>query len=366
MSPKKRLSENKGLPERWRMKGNTYYYRVPPGLEHRWDGKTEFRLGTNLSEAYRTFTERLEVPDSVISMAEVFQRYRLEVIPTKRPATQTGDLKRMRVLEEIFGHTKAELVTTQDCFKIRDTFARKRGTRTANHFMALLSHVFTWAIEWGAISDHPMKGKVRKLKVKVNVHVPTKEDILEALTVAPPMIKAYVQLKLLTGLRQSDILQILLSNIKEDGIHVTPSKTADSSGKSIIIQWDDSLREAVENVKESSTGLSSVYLFSTRNGQPYFKAEKGEASGFGSIWQRWMKKALWETNLETRFTEKSLRTFVANEFETPEEAARLLAHADVRTTKQHYRTKPEKVFPVSSMGNKRSNGKVQNIREKKQ
>ena len=45
MAPYSRKPENKPLPERWRYKHGAYYYRVPPGSEKHWDGKTEFRLG---------------------------------------------------------------------------------------------------------------------------------------------------------------------------------------------------------------------------------------------------------------------------------------------------------------------------------
>lgn len=36
---RKRSKENQGLPARWRHTHNAYYYQVPPGLEHLWEGK---------------------------------------------------------------------------------------------------------------------------------------------------------------------------------------------------------------------------------------------------------------------------------------------------------------------------------------
>ena len=33
---------NMGLPARWRHYHGAYYYRVPPGLESQWDGRTQY------------------------------------------------------------------------------------------------------------------------------------------------------------------------------------------------------------------------------------------------------------------------------------------------------------------------------------
>ena len=280
-------------------------------------------------------------------MRHLFSRYRLETLPKKAKATQITDKERLITLEQTFGDSNAQSVTTQHCYKILDSMTAKRGATTANNHIALLSHVFTMAIRWGAISEHPIKGKLVKNKVVTKRHVPTRHDLETALAVASPMLDAYVRFKMLTGLRQTDILCLRLSCIKEDGLHITPRKTKSSSGKSIIIEWDDEgqLKASIAQIKGLRRRIGSMWLFSTRKGEPYFK--EGKASGFKSIWQRWMAKALKETSLNHRFSERSIRTFVGSEFDTAEEASRLLAHADVKTTKTHYREKPEKVRPLT-------------------
>lgn len=53
--PRKRNPENQGLPNRWRMRGDSYFYQVPPGAGFLWGGKREFKLGNSLSEASETF-----------------------------------------------------------------------------------------------------------------------------------------------------------------------------------------------------------------------------------------------------------------------------------------------------------------------
>jgi hypothetical protein len=56
--PRARKDENRGYPKSWRFRCDAYYYRVPKGQEHLWDGKKEFHLGRSLSEASTVrFTE---------------------------------------------------------------------------------------------------------------------------------------------------------------------------------------------------------------------------------------------------------------------------------------------------------------------
>jgi hypothetical protein len=44
-------------------------------------------------------------------------------------------------------------------------------------------------------------------------------------------------------------------------------------------------------------------LFCTRKGEEYFNEDKGAASGWDSMWQRFMERILTETNVKERFTE---------------------------------------------------------------
>ncbi|WP_229421444.1 hypothetical protein [Telluria antibiotica] len=82
--PRARKPENKGLPLRWRHTHGAYYYQVPPGQEAAWDGKKLFRLGATLSDAYTVWAERLKYVQDAKTVAQLLDRYALEVIP-RRP-----------------------------------------------------------------------------------------------------------------------------------------------------------------------------------------------------------------------------------------------------------------------------------------
>lgn len=160
------------------------------------------------------------------------------------------------------------------------------------------------------------------------------------------MLQAYMRIKLLTGLRRGDLLRLTETDLRDDGIHVTPHKTQGSTGKKLIIDWSDELRAAVESAKAVRPVHISPWLFCTRDGTGYIDEEKGTASGWDSVWQRFMTRILDETKVTERFTEHDLRAKCASDAETLEHARALLAHADSRVTDRIYRRKPERVKPL--------------------
>jgi len=352
MPPRKRKPENRGLPTRWEHYHGAYYYRVPPGQEAAWDGKKRFRLGKTLPEAYRTWAERITPRDEPSTIADLLDRYALEVMPTKSPATQRGQAAGIERLRRVFGHMPIGAFKPQHAYQYRDKRGRTAPT-AANRELEILSHAFTKAIEWGALEHHPMiEGKFRKLKRPPRTRYVEDWEIIEALSLPSArrkgsvrMLQAYIRLKLLTGLRRTDLLRLRMSDLSDDGIHVTPSKTARSSGKRVIYEWTDELRAAVDECKAVRPVHISPWLFCNRRGECYVR-DDGRANGFESMWQRFMARLLAETEITERFQERDLRAKCATDAESLEHARALLAHASDATTKRIYRRGPERVKPV--------------------
>lgn len=149
------------------------------------------------------------------------------------------------------------------------------------------------------------------------------------------------------GLRRGDMLRLTMSDLKEDGIHVTPEKTKDSSGKSLIYEWNPDLKAAVDAAKAARPRISN-FLFCNRLGEGYLDEETGRAGGWDSMWRNFVDRVMEETDIKDRFTEHDLRAKCASDAETLEHAQQLLAHADSRTTKRVYRRKAERVKPLNS------------------
>lgn len=342
MAPKPRLDANKGLPAGWRHKHGAYYYRPTIQLRDLWDGKTEYRLGKSLSEAYRTWADKLDYYSDARTMGDLLDRYALEVIPLKAPKTQDSNLASIRKLKAVFGEMPIDAVKPKHVYQFRD-LRGKQGRTAANRDIEVLSHSFTKAIEWGLCDSHPIKGKVTKFSTPPRRRYVEDWEVQEVLSIASPFISAYIRLKLLTGLRRGDLLSLKISDLKEDGIHITPRKTASTTGNRMIITWTHELRSAIEELTRLRRKTLSIWLFHTNRGQPYLK-ENGSANGFDSIWQRFMKKALSQSKLNERFTEHDLRAKVASDIDL-EHAKLLMGHNSTSLTQRVYRRKAETTKP---------------------
>jgi integrase len=90
--------------------------------------------------------------------------------------------------------------------------------------------------------------------------------------------------------------------------------------------------------------MVSPYLFCTRQGLPSIK-EAGTTSGFDSIWQRTMHKALHSTKLIDKFTEHDLRTKIASDT-SADHAKELMGHSVSKITDRVYRRKTEVIPPA--------------------
>ena len=116
LMPRKRNEENKDLPKRWRFTRNAYYYQVPKGSEHQWDGKKTFKLGNTLTEAYKNWAARPESNENVKTIGELLDRYAREVIPTKAPKTQKDNIRQISKLRTVFGLMPIDIMQPQHIY----------------------------------------------------------------------------------------------------------------------------------------------------------------------------------------------------------------------------------------------------------
>ena len=349
--PRIRNPENKGLPARWRLYHGAYYYCVPPGLEHRWDGKKQFKLGTTISEAHRTWAARVEISDSPLrTMAQLFDRYRLLEVPLKAAATQRGYIAALKPLRAVFGAMLIADFLPTDAYKYRD-LRRQKAPTAANRELEVLSHCFTKAIEWGARLDHPMvEGKFRKIKNPPRSRDVTDAEVLAALSIRPRrkrgsvrVCQAYIRLKLMTGFRRTDLLGLRVPDLAPEGIRVEPSKTKHSSGKRSIREWNDKLRAVVDECLAARPVDISPWVFCNADGKGYLKPDS-TANSWESVWGRFMDRVVIEAGIE-RFQERDLRAKCATDADSLAHAQALLDHASAATTKRIYRRRPERVKP---------------------
>jgi integrase len=358
MAPKRRNHENRALPKYWRFYKGSYSYRVPPQLRHLHGGKTEISLGQSLSGAYQKFALLYQTEECITLMRSLFDRYAAEVVPDKAQSTQKSNYRSLTRLRDAIGDNLVNAVTSQAIYTYRDKCGRKYSKKYANLDLEVLSHCFTKAIEWGVIHHHPMTNKkVVKFSLKGRDRYVEDWELEEWCRVASPFLLAYAGLKGVTGLRKQDMLTIRLKDISETELTSVNLKTGktirfplyDTNGEptTVKLALDDVQDYYRSQRKHKRAVVMSQYLFHNRKGECYWSFEKATCSGFDSIWQRHMKKALSETQLEEKFTDHDLRTKVASDLDTDQQASDLMAHSSLQVTRKHYRLKGQKAVPAS-------------------
>ena len=209
------------------------------------------------------------------------------MIPKKAVRTQVENQR------AVFGAAPLTWLRPQHVYQYAD---KRKATRVAaNRAIDVLSHAFTRTVMWGYMDRHPFKGEVRLEGEKPRERYVDDWELIECLALASKrkkgsvlVLQAYIRIKLLTGLRRGDLLRLTSAAMQQDEIHVTPSKTQGSTGKRVIIEWPPELTQAVATAKAVRPVDISPWLFCTRKGEGYFNEDKGTASGWDSMWQRFM------------------------------------------------------------------------------
>ena len=316
---------DKHLPKRMYLRSGGYYF---VDYLNKWHN-----LGRIYSKAMAEYGQLTDPDKPCKTISELLDRYLLEVAPLKAEATYKANISASKYIRAALGHIHINQLTPKLIYQYTD--ARKKTPVSANRELALLSHMYKKAIRWGYTDTNPCY-RVEKFKEVPRDRYIEDWEYLAFREFAGPLVSAYMDFKLLTGLRKCDILRIRLSDIKEDGIHVHVSK----SNKALIIEWSGSLREAFRNIRKLDRPVKGMYLFTTRKGQPY------SDSGFSSIWQRKMRKAIKEGIIKERFRDHDIRAKTGSDSKDLQHASELLAHADKKITDRYYRRKEQKVSPL--------------------
>lgn len=317
-------------------------------MAHQWENKKLFRLGKSLSEAHHNWADRIGPTQNSGTIDQLLDRYSLEIVSKKATTTQMGNLQQIKTLRAAMGNWRLSDVKPQKIYEYVDKRSAKVNARRE---VALLSHAFTKAVQWGYVDRHPFLRQVRFEGEKARTRYVEDWELEECFNLAPrrgggndatKLIQAYLRLKMLLGLRQGDILRLKISDFTDEGIPVGTSKT----GKRIVFSWTPSLRAAVEAAKILRPVDISPWLFCTRRGECYVKEHNGIASGFQSMWQRFMARVIAETKVTEKFTEHDIRAKVGSDAESDTRAQAILGHDNMATTKRAYRRRPEVVVPL--------------------
>lgn len=324
-----------------------YYY---DGRDEKGKRK-EIPLGTDFDLAKLEWArlDRSKVPKSTKLLGEVFDRYEAEIIQTKAPRTQKDNLLSLKKLRESFADAPVEAVTPHTIAQYRD---KRTAKVRANREIALLSHIYNIAREWGITSmENPTKG-VRKNKETPRGFYAREEVWNAVYGKAVPELQDAMDLAYLTAQRPGDVLIMREADTQDGFLEVSQGKTAKKLRIRLIINGEPTaLGVLVDRLKQQRKDRRVIgpYLITTPDGRRLTASmlrirfdEAREKAAAAAL------EALDETLAAAvrTFQFRDIRPKAASEIDDLGRASKLLGHTDKRITETVYRRVGEVVEPT--------------------
>lgn len=236
-------------------------------------------------------------------------------------------------LRQVFGAMLSDEIEPADIRAWMDVREEAKSGVLANRELALLGAVFRWGYERGKCRVRPTIG-VSRFSEKARDRVVEPSELEDFATHASPRLRAYLAMKMATGLRQGELMQLnSRALMNDDGLLIgDPSK----GGRRRIIDWSPALLAARSAILDLEP-QGRTYVWPAAGGGKLTQA------GFQVEWQRTMKKFVSAGG--RRFHEHDLRAAAVDGLDL-DHAQRLLGHQRVSTTSRHYRRRPERVKPA--------------------
>jgi integrase len=311
--------------------------------------RQEIPLGTDLNKAILKWAELecAEVPVDASLMKFAFNQYERDILPKKKPSTQRENKLCLSQLRPVFDNVGINTITPQHIAQYRD--ARTAPVR-ANREIALLSHVFNMAREWGFTKrDNPCRG-VRKNKEAPRDYY-AEADVWDAVYAAGgQVLRDAMDLSYLSGQRPADVLKMSKHDIRNDELHVRQNKTRHVLRIRLHIDGQPTeLGACIDRLLARPLQSMSGELICAERGQPLtpkmlrdrFEAAREESA-------KGAEKAR-KADLAKRikaFQFRDIRPKAASEMASLADASSLLGHTDTQITKRVYRRAGEVVKPT--------------------
>ncbi|QDH29809.1 tyrosine-type recombinase/integrase [Burkholderia pseudomallei] len=161
----------------------------------------------------------------MVTFRHVAERYLIEVLPTKAAETQRTNLLQLDKLYQFFDCPPAPLDDIKPIHIRKYLDWRNQSPVSANREIALFSHIFNKAREWGATDrPNPCSG-VRKHREKGR-DVYVGDGLYKAVwEKADAPLREAMDLAYLTGQRPADVLKLDERDIRDGSVSIRQNKT---------------------------------------------------------------------------------------------------------------------------------------------
>ncbi|MDP1979240.1 tyrosine-type recombinase/integrase [Undibacterium sp.] len=322
-----------------------YYYNARTE-----DGKRkEIPLGRDLNEAKRKWAELecVTAPLDTSLMSHVFDRYIRHILPGKARSTQKDNMDSIKQLRSVFDTAPIDAITPQMIAMYRDTRSAKIR---ANRELALLSHIFNTAREWGYTSrENPCRG-VRKNKEEPRDFYASKKIWDAVYSLACDELKDAMDLAYLTGQRPGDVLKMKVADIQDGALLVKQGKT--KKFLRIVLEQDgirSELGKVLDRILSRPHRINKSNIITTMQDQPlnkwtlrlrFERARSAAAENARFAGDEDMASTIMQ------FQFRDIRPKAASEISDLHDASKLLGHSDKQITETVYRRIGESVKPT--------------------
>jgi integrase len=263
----------------------------------------------------------------VETVSELLDRFVPVHFPKLARRTQIDGLRYVEQLKQLFGNIPADQLTARQIGQWMNG-GPTRGRIQRGKIVSLLATMYKYAVgEWFIVDSNPTRD-LRMPKSNHRTRYITDDEFSAVRAIASPRLRAVMDLALLTGQRQGDILKLEWSHIdvNERLIHIRQGKT----GKRFAIRITEALEEVLVRCKRQTPALPRDYVVRNKLGERY------SSEGFRAMWQRTIKKALQLGAIKEKFTFHDIRAKCASDHDDINKAGNLLGHQNVQMTKAVY------------------------------
>lgn len=273
-------------------------------------------------------------------MNELFDKYTKECIPDLMPRSQRDYLGILVLLRSTFGHLTPQEVTPRMVYNFLDV---PKGRIHRNRMVTILSTVFKKAQgKW--LLDEDIRNPctvVEKWPTKPRDRYVTTDEYDRFRAICCPQVQIAMDLALLTGQRQGDLVGLTWKQIKAIGlprdqwhIEIDQGKT----GKKLAIMISQDVETVLKRAKLMEPHWPRENVLRTKWGNAY------TPDGFRAMWQRYCR--LWEKAGNPRFHFHDLRAKSISDNESLDSAYLLAGHIDIKMTRKVYDRNRRKVQPL--------------------
>lgn len=280
-----------------------------------------------------------------ITVSYLLDRYEAEVLPfTLAPQTQKNYRLIIPKLRALWGHRIVDELRPKDFGPW--IYEVQKGRVQRVRMLAVLSSVFTWGVSRWYLIERNVLRDVKRFKNPPRDRLILDHEFDAMKGLSPPRMQLAMDLAVITGQRQGDILNFRWSDIEDLPAPVTDERTGDVVTQELnVYQSKTGKRIGIGITKDLEAVLDQCWQLEGRCEFILCRSMGGRygGAGFRAMWQKYIN--LYCSRGGIRFTYHDIRALCATRQPTPEIAMRLLGHTNIAMTLKVYRRGKERVIP---------------------